>query len=183
MLRTLCLNADLSFLSVLDHFTAMVHILEGKAEMASHYDPKQQLRSQFLSFPIPSVIIMKKYKVLNKKNRNMSCSKKVILMRDNYICCYCGKKVTMATGNRDHVIPISHKPPGKTVMSNLVCSCLRCNNLKNDRTPAQAGMKMLYQPRETLDNSDRISLIVKSVSSKERNNWLDYLNENSIKLY
>ena len=35
---------------------------------------------------------------------------------------------------------------GKTEWTNVVCSCTFCNNRKDNRTPKQAGMKLLKKP-------------------------------------
>jgi 5-methylcytosine-specific restriction endonuclease McrA len=45
----------------------------------------------------------------------------------------------------DHVIPRSRA--GETAWENLVACCHRCNNRKGNRTPEEAGMKLLRPPR------------------------------------
>jgi 5-methylcytosine-specific restriction endonuclease McrA len=44
----------------------------------------------------------------------------------------------------DHVIPRSRG--GEDTWENLVCACIKCNNKKGDRTPEEAGMKLLRKP-------------------------------------
>lgn len=61
-----------------------------------------------------------------------------ILERDDYRCRYCGRRAQ--TLDIDHVIPVSQG--GKTIMSNLVTACSRCNRQKAGRTPRQAGMRI-----------------------------------------
>ena len=58
--------------------------------------------------------------------------------RDNYRCVYCGewggpKHTDHLT--LDHVLPSSRG--GSNGMHNLVTACLRCNNMKGDRTPGE----------------------------------------------
>jgi 5-methylcytosine-specific restriction endonuclease McrA len=51
-------------------------------------------------------------------------------------CAYCGESCTNLTP--DHVIPLSRG--GANTLSNIVPACPACNNRKNARTPAEAGM-------------------------------------------
>src|ERR1051326_8484 len=50
-----------------------------------------------------------------------------IFRRDCGQCQYCGRTVSFADCNIDHIIPW---PRGRTVKSNLVVSCPGCNRLK-----------------------------------------------------
>jgi hypothetical protein len=50
--------------------------------------------------------------------------KKIVMVRDNWTCVYCGKPANQV----DHVIPQVHG--GSDLPSNLVASCASCNNLK-----------------------------------------------------
>lgn len=177
-MRTLVLNADYSYLNICSNFEALVKYLEGKADIVHTYD--KVLRSQYLEFKVPAIIVLKKYKDVSKRRRTAATSLKNILIRDNWTCCYCLSKLTLKSGTRDHIIPVALK--GATKFSNLVASCKKCNNYKADRTPAQAGMKMHFQPTE-MDNSQRLSCYIKSVSARERNVWIDYLKENNITLW
>ena len=62
-----------------------------------------------------------------------------ILERDRLRCRYCGRVgVNLAI---DHVLPISRG--GGAEASNLVAACKSCNSRKKDRTPQEAGMKLL----------------------------------------
>lgn len=67
-----------------------------------------------------------------------------VLTRDKYTCQYCGHKFAMSELNYDHVIPRSRG--GKTEWTNIVASCFTCNGRKRDRTPEEAGMKLLSVP-------------------------------------
>ncbi|HEX9939468.1 MAG TPA: HNH endonuclease, partial [Longimicrobium sp.] len=46
---------------------------------------------------------------------------------------------------RDHVMPVSRG--GQDVWRNVATACEPCNNLKADRTPDEAGMPLLAEPR------------------------------------
>ncbi|NEP36778.1 MAG: HNH endonuclease [Moorea sp. SIO3E2] len=69
-------------------------------------------------------------------------NRREVLRRDKHRCQYCGstKKLTL-----DHVMPRSKG--GKHSWDNVVTACERCNSLKGNRTPHQAGMKLPRQPK------------------------------------
>lgn len=69
-----------------------------------------------------------------------------VFERDGYFCQYCGEKYDTAYLNLDHVIP--KERGGKTTWENVVCSCIRCNSKKGNRTPQEAGMKLLKKPKK-----------------------------------
>jgi 5-methylcytosine-specific restriction endonuclease McrA len=68
-------------------------------------------------------------------------SRRGVLRRDNHRCGYCGS----AASTIDHVMPRSRG--GKDTWENLVACCLRCNNLKGDRTPAEMNWNLQLNPR------------------------------------
>lgn len=63
-----------------------------------------------------------------------------IMRRDRWTCGYCGGKASTV----DHVFPRSRG--GLETFSNLIAACVSCNQLKADRTPIEAGMKLLWMP-------------------------------------
>lgn len=65
-----------------------------------------------------------------------------ILKRDEYRCRYCGP--TAAPLAVDHVMPFSRG--GQNTHDNLVAACKSCNSRKKDRTPEEAGMKLIPEP-------------------------------------
>jgi hypothetical protein len=66
---------------------------------------------------------------------------KGVLRRDQHRCAYCGHRASTV----DHVVPRCQGGP--STWSNLVASCLPCNQRKGGRTPEQAGMRLLIQAR------------------------------------
>lgn len=77
--------------------------------------------------------------------KKLSFSKKLLIIRDENTCQYCGKKLSKNTRSIDHVIPKSRG--GKTVWTNVVLCCKKCNMKKGGRTPEEAGMKLLKKPK------------------------------------
>lgn len=64
--------------------------------------------------------------------------------RDQGVCAYCGRALTLAEASIDHIIPHSHGGPA--TWENLVTACRRCNEKKANRTPEQAGMPLRFKP-------------------------------------
>lgn len=91
----------------------------------------------------PSVIQIRHWE--GSVKRNIKYSRENVITRDKHQCQYCGTKhYNHKELNRDHVIP--RKQGGKTTWENTVASCIICNSKKADRTPEQAGMKLLRRP-------------------------------------
>lgn len=67
-----------------------------------------------------------------------------LFKRDRYVCAYCGGKFHEKELTREHIIPTSKG--GKNVWTNVVSACGPCNHVKADKTPEEAGMKLLYVP-------------------------------------
>ena len=141
-LRTLVLvlNQNYEPISVTIVKRALVLVYLGKAEVVESYNFVIHSISQ--SFNAPSVVRILSY--IHIKRRSLPLTKKNILKRDNYTCQYCGAKgVPMTT---DHVIP--REKGGQDSWENLVCACMKCNSKKGNRTPKEAGMKLLRKPKK-----------------------------------
>jgi len=75
-------------------------------------------------------------------------SRREVFQRDNHTCQYCGqsgKELTL-----DHVVP-RHRG-GSHAWENVVSACVRCNHRKAGRSPKEAGMKLLREPRAPRPN-------------------------------
>lgn len=71
-------------------------------------------------------------------------TKDAIRKRDGGKCQYTGKQLTWNESNIDHVIPRAQG--GKNTFDNMVLSCKDINSVKANRTPAQAGLKLIRKP-------------------------------------
>lgn len=101
------------------------------------------IRTPSMTIRVPEVIVLSKYeKVPNPKR---ACSRKRIYQRDNYQCMYCNDKLSSEELTIDHIIPRSQG--GTTTWENCVLACFDCNMKKRNRTPEQAGMKLLTVPK------------------------------------
>lgn len=92
---------------------------------------------------IPTILVSRTYeKIPPLKTR---VSKRKIWLRDKGICQYTGKKLDKETGNVDHVIP--RDKGGENSWTNMVLSCKSINSKKKNKTPEEAGLKLLRQPK------------------------------------
>jgi len=93
---------------------------------------------------VPRVILLIAYDRVPK--RRIRFSRYNIFARDRNTCQYCGKKCPTEDLTFDHVIPVVNGG-GKT-WDNIVSCCFECNHKKGGRTPEEAGMRLIRQPKE-----------------------------------
>lgn len=79
-------------------------------------------------------------------------TKDAVMARDGYTCSYTGKVFTAKEArkhlNIDHVVPRSRG--GKSSWENLVTCSKEINSAKADKTPHEAGLKLLKSPRKPI---------------------------------
>jgi len=140
-LHTLLLNSTYECIGFIGWKKAAKLLAKDKVEVLSSWKD-QYIRSGKKAWPHPAVIRMK-YRVrwIPKK---MRYSKYAVFKRDQFICGYCGIKLNNENATLDHIYPKSQG--GKNSFKNCVTSCFQCNNLKQARTPAQAGMTLRQKP-------------------------------------
>lgn len=93
---------------------------------------------------VPRVIMLLVFDRLPRKE--VKFTRHNIFLRDKNQCQYCAKVMDRKDLNLDHVIP-RHRG-GPTTWENIVCSCIRCNTRKANRTPKEAGMRLISTPRK-----------------------------------
>jgi 5-methylcytosine-specific restriction endonuclease McrA len=136
----LVLNNNYEPLNICNLRRAMVLLWLGKAEVV-RYD-SGQVRTVNGSIEIPAVVRLSHF--VRRPMPELKLSRRGILARDKHTCQYCSHKGSDLT--LDHIVP-RHKG-GPTDWDNLVCCCLKCNNKKGNRTPAEAGMTLHKSPRK-----------------------------------
>jgi 5-methylcytosine-specific restriction endonuclease McrA len=138
-------------------------LLAGKAVVVEQSG--RVLKTVAASFPVPSVIALRTY--VNVPRRNAQWSRKGVLARDNYTCIYCGlrpgdtlrgRALTKTDLTVDHLHPRSRG--GRDTWSNTACACYACNHRKGDRLLEEAGMKLRWEPK-----TPRTSYLVIAVGS------------------
>ncbi|MBI5280737.1 MAG: HNH endonuclease [Candidatus Solibacter usitatus] len=137
----LVLNSSYEPINICAARRALVLILKGVA-LAEEHNPGS-IHAQRSAVPMPSVIRLLEYRRIPHQTRALS--RKNIMMRDRYTCQYCHKVFNSIDLTLDHVIPRSRG--GETTWENLVACCHACNNRKGNRTPDEAGMRLLHTPR------------------------------------
>lgn len=91
---------------------------------------------------VPQVILLVTYDRVPK--REVRFSRYNIFLRDNNTCQYCGRKLPRKELTIDHVIPKSRG--GRTTWENVVTACVECNTRKGNKTPEEAGMRLIRKP-------------------------------------
>lgn len=140
----LVLNADyrplsLFPLSIWPWQDAVSAVFKDKVDVVMEHD--NVARSQYLAMPLPSIVALRQH--VNCR-RTPAFTKPNIRLRDRFSCAYCGLKFRASDLTNDHVIPKSRG--GKTTWENVVTACTECNSWKDDRTPQEAGMPLMWRP-------------------------------------
>lgn len=169
MAQCILLNADYSFLNVVEWKRALRLIINNKVRVlkySSHYIKG----AQGLIIRIPAV--MRLVRLIRSIYRSrVPFSKRNVLIRDGFVCVYCGEhhgKMTI-----DHIIPKSQG--GGSSFENCVACCRTCNVSKGNRTPSEARMFLQKRPfQPTISEFMRFKLIRLNLGEL----W-DHLEENS----
>jgi len=127
------------------------------------------VQSSSVRLAIPDILVLRDYKLIPK--RDIKFTRENVFHRDNQKCAYCGRKFKMSDLTIDHIVPKSKG--GNNSWKNTISSCKSCNNKKADRTPKEAGMRLLFQPTEPRW-VDSFSKITKNPNI--RPTWLKFLN-------
>jgi len=159
----LLLNQNFEPLTTCSARRAIVMVWTGKAEIVE--TTGLSVHSVSMVFDVPSIIRLLIFVSISYR-WNIQLSRQNILRRDHQTCQYCGGKDGSMTV--DHVIPRSHG--GSDTWENLVCACAACNNKKGDRTPQEAGMRLIKLPKKP-----NIRSIIFHNKGKIHSTWRTYL--------
>lgn len=138
-MRTLVLNAGYEPLAIVSFKRAIVLVMNDKATVIERIDgdPVWGIRGVY---DRPAVIVLTRY-VRVPGSRRVPLTRRGVLRRDGHRCAYCAKGATTI----DHVMPRSRG--GADSWENLVACCLRCNNVKGDRTPQEMNWELRWIPQ------------------------------------
>lgn len=140
--RVLVLNASYEAVHICNVRRAVVMIFKGVAVMQEPAD--FVLRSVRCVLPAPSVIRLVHFIHIPFKRK--VASKNNILIRDRYLCQYCGKPLKSHEITLDHIVPKSRG--GESNWENLAACCPPCNVKKGSKLPEEAGLTLLKDPRK-----------------------------------
>jgi 5-methylcytosine-specific restriction endonuclease McrA len=153
-MKTLKLDLTYRPVGVIDCLEALVLCIVGKATAVEEYE--EEVSSPSITFKIPSVIVLKT--VVKYVSQGFRPSRNNIIWRDHNKCQYCATTFNTAELTLDHIIPRSRG--GGNTWTNLVACCKKCNQVKRDRTPEEAEMKLIRKPlkprNSVLRNATRI---------------------------
>jgi hypothetical protein len=177
-----CFNERANFI---DPDTFCVHSWESWVESwedavaCSKVEADRIIHCPSCSIVAPEVIVATEYRGMGfgvKHNGRPKFSRKNIFARDKNVCQFCGKRFQPHELNIDHVVPRSKG--GRTEWTNVVLSCVRCNDKKRDRTPKEAGMKMMRRP--FVPSADDLCLsfserLRRKIRGKVPKSWTEFL--------
>jgi 5-methylcytosine-specific restriction endonuclease McrA len=150
MVAVLLLNASYEPLAVIPARRALSLLLRDRVDAVT--EDLAAVVSPTSALKIPTVLRLRRY--IRVPRRGVRWSRRGVLQRDNYRCIYCGIHSGERRGNQilhksdftiDHLIPRSRG--GKNSWGNTACACPPCNQRKGDRTPHEAGMNLLWEPK------------------------------------
>jgi len=127
------------------------------------------IKSPSVTLLIPEAIYLPFYESLPQNE--VIFSRQNLFLRDKLTCQYCGKLLKNPKERTiDHIIPKSRG--GKTVWTNVVLCCKKCNLKKGNRTPEEAGLKLLKTPRTPRWQA----LILEEFPKHKKEKWRSFLN-------
>jgi 5-methylcytosine-specific restriction endonuclease McrA len=134
---------------------AICLVFGGKVEVLEEYD--EVIRSPSVAMRMPAVIRL--LAAARRKPRVVRFSRFNVLLRDGFMCQYCGGRPHTRDLTMDHVVPRARG--GATRWTNVVAACRSCNHQKGSRTPDEARMALLrfpHEPRALPSISERLGL-------------------------
>lgn len=140
-MKTLLLNSTYEPMRFITVRKALLFCIKGKVDILTSWD--HTLRWGSGKMCVPSVIRLRYFvKWVPRRSR---FNKITLFRRDKWSCQYCGKKGNKNDLTVDHVIPSSKG--GKKSWLNCVSSCFSCNNKKGNKTPIEARMPLINNPK------------------------------------
>lgn len=91
---------------------------------------------------VPTIVMSSNYSKMPR--RRLNPNRQRIFERDGYRCAYTGKRLPKSQLNIDHIIPRSRG--GKNTWGNMVACWKKINTMKGDKTPEEAGLRLLVRP-------------------------------------
>jgi len=166
MSKVLLLNNENEPLNITSWRRALVLLIKGKAEYI------EKLYELEKSIKIGETYIPRTIKLTYNvaiPELELPFSRENIFARDNYTCQYCGMEFKSSDLTLDHVFPKSRG--GKDDWGNIVACCKHCNQKKSNRTPDEANMPLLSEPKKP---QDYWTFEFSKIDDCEKDIWIDY---------
>jgi 5-methylcytosine-specific restriction endonuclease McrA len=176
-------SAKRAFLLLAKELAEVIHVDEGKyvnydfaswqevAAFQKEFEKERHdwVRTVRFDIAVPRIIRLLGYDRLPAQA--VKLNRRNLFARDRNQCQYCGKHHPTADLSIDHVLPRAQG--GGDTWENLVCACIWCNARKGGRTPAQAGLKLVREPKRPKRNP----LITLRLGSEKYQSWKAFLDE------
>lgn len=162
-MQVLLLNNTEEVLNVIPWHRAVRLIQKGKASPPYGHEDYYRISTGSGYFELPTALVLMRY--VHIPYKDASLSRRNIMWRDENQCQYCQTQLNESNETLDHVMPTSRG--GKHEWTNLVACCRKCNSRKANRTPQEANMKLIREPKVPT----RRVLAIKLVSKKSTKSW------------
>ncbi len=162
----LVLNASYEPITLFTAKRALTVVHKGIAVVEKTRD--FSIHTAHIDIPVPYVIRLIDYRRIPRRTR--SVSRKSIMARDNHQCQYCLDNPAHEKLTLDHITPRAQG--GMSTWENLVACCFKCNNLKGNRTPEEAGMPLTNRPMPFSIHTNRHLM---RESGRDHKVWEPYL--------
>jgi len=174
-MRVLVLNSDYTCHDIWTWKKAMSKLLGDKTVSVVEYSDKTIRDGRGNIYAVPAVVVINKF--IPGNHRYASISKMNIYCRDQFQCQYCGTNLKRSETTIDHVLPKEFwkkfdMPIKQNSFENLVTCCKSCNRTKGNRSPEQAGMKLIKEPKKLTIYESLKNKIVYLGIQKE---WVNYI--------
>lgn len=139
--QVVVLNATLEPIGVASLQRAVAFVVKERAQIM--LAAEGVIRSNSLELPVPRVVVFNDYVPIphTRLYAPVPWSRRGVLVRDDRRCAYCGGP----GASIDHIQPASRG--GGSSWLNTITACIACNGAKGPRTPAEAGMRLRFEPR------------------------------------
>ncbi len=118
------------------------HDFDSWRDISERQPDPQMVHTSRWRIRIPRVIVLMFFERMPRQE--VKFTRHNIFERDKCVCQYCGGHFDRKDLNLDHVFPRDRG--GAMTWENIVCSCIRCNTRKGNRTPDEARMKLIRKP-------------------------------------
>lgn len=149
-----CLNDRNRNVLLLDLYYQVIRIIDWQRAVGLYFSEKAVcpvgynevyripvLHGEYL---LPSALVLSTH--VDIPYYNIRATRKNIFRRDGLVCQYTGEKLSMKEATIDHILPQSRG--GKNTWSNMVTCERRLNQRKGDRTPKEANLKLIREPKK-----------------------------------
>jgi 5-methylcytosine-specific restriction endonuclease McrA len=168
MEQTLVLNATYEPLRIVSWQKAITLLFQGKVEVIAVYD--REIRGVTVRVKLPSVLRLLRHVRMKRRFYEVPFSRSNVYGRDDHRCQYCAQRFSPAQLTFDHVMPVARG--GHKGWDNIVTCCIPCNRRKGNRTPEEAGLRLIRRPRRP----EALPALSMSLGLRRApESWRDYL--------